>query len=98
MAIVNKLYVNLCLAALAVILAGCHHKPAPAAPISEAPAKIVLPSPTASLTAVPESVERGEPVELTWNTQNATAVTIDRVGTVSASGSKKITPQRSTTY
>lgn len=95
---VSKLYAGLCSLALIVILAGCHHKPAPAAPISEAPPKIVPPVPTASLKAVPESVERGQSVELNWNTQNATAVTIEGIGTVSASGSQKITPQSSTTY
>lgn len=94
---VDKLYAGLCSVALAVILAGCHHKVTPA-PISEAPPKIVPPSPTATLKSVPESVERGESVELTWNTQNATAVTIEGIGAVSASGSQKITPQSSTTY
>jgi len=95
---VNKLYASLYSVALAVILTGCHHKPAPAPPISEAPPKIVSPSPIASLTAIPESVQHGESVELTWNTQNATTVTIDGIGTVSASGSRKVTPQSSTTY
>lgn len=98
MPIVKKSYTGLCLVALMVILAGCHHKPAPAAPISEAPPKIISPVPTASLKAVPESVERGESVELNWSTQNATAVTIEGIGTVAASGSQKITPQSSTTY
>lgn len=95
---VDKLQAGLCSLVLIVILAGCHHKPTPAAPISEAPPKIVSPSPTASLKAVPESVERGESVELTWNTQNATEVTIEGIGAVSGSGSQKITPQSSTTY
>ena len=95
---VDQLYAGLCSVVLIVILAGCHHKPTPAAPITEAPPKVVPPLPTASLKAVPESVERGESVELNWNTQNATQVTIEGIGTVSASGSQKMTPQSSTTY
>lgn len=95
---VNKFYAGPCSVALLVVFAGCHHKVAPAPPISETPPKIVSPSPSASLKVVPESVERGESVELSWNTQNATAVTIEGIGTVSASGSQKITPQSSTTY
>ena len=95
---INRLYAGLCSVALLVILAGCHHKPTPAVPISEAPPKIVPPSPTAVLKAIPESVQRGESVELNWNTQNATAVTIEGIGTVSASGSQRIAPQSSTTY
>lgn len=95
---INKLHVSLCWVGLAVLLAGCQHKATPAAPISEAPPKIVPESPTVSLTAVPESVERGQSVELTWNTQNATAVTIDGIGTVAGSGSQKVTPESSTTY
>lgn len=94
---IDTLSTGLCSVALAIVLAGCHHKMSTVAPV-EAPPKIAPPSPIASLTATPEAVERGAPVELSWNTQNATAVTIDGMGTVSASGSQKITPENSTTY
>lgn len=94
----HKTLVCLCSLALAMILAGCHHKVAPAPPVSEAPPKIVTPAPTATLTATPNAIDRGESFELAWSTQNAAAVTIEGIGTVSASGSQQITPENSTTY
>ena len=95
---VHKTLVCLCCVALAMILSGCHHKVAPASPVSEAPPKIVPPAPTATLTATPDAIDRGGSLELAWSTQNATAVTIDSIGTVSSSGSQKVTPESSTTY
>ncbi len=56
------------------------------------------PAPTASLTASPATVEKGQPVTLTWQTSNATDVTIDGLGTVEASGTRQVTPADSTTY
>jgi len=95
---VHKTLVCLCCVALAMILSGCHHKVAPAPPVSEASPKIVPPVPTATLTATPDAIDRGGSFELVWSTQNAMAVTIDGIGTVSASGSQKVTPESSTTY
>ena len=46
----------------------------------------------------PDTVDKGQPAELSWNTQNASTVTIDGIGTVPATGSRKITPDSSTTY
>jgi peptidoglycan-associated lipoprotein len=82
---------------LAVAVSGCRHQ-TPVAKNNPVNTQPPAPSPTASLTATPESVDRGRPVQLSWNTQNATSVTIDGIGTVSASGSRTITPQNSTTY
>lgn len=45
----NQLCAGLCSIALAIILAGCHHKISPVVPISQAPPKAAPPSPTASL-------------------------------------------------
>jgi len=88
------------LSALAVLFGfaatGCHHKIAAATPAPPPPA--AAPAPVASISVSPESVERGQTAELTWNTQNATTVSIDGLGTVDASGSKQITAQESTTY
>lgn len=84
-------------AALAfTIMTGCHHNPA----VSKAtpPPPPTPASPSATLTVTPDTVDRGQPAQLTWNTQNATTVNIEGIGTVSASGSKAITPQNSTTY
>ena len=95
---VHKTLGCLCCVALAMILSGCHHKVALAPPVSEAPPKIVPPAPTATLTATPDAIDRGGSLELAWSTQNATDVTIDGIGSVSASGSQKVTPASSATY
>lgn len=84
--------------ALGFACTGCHHKMTaakPATPPTPAPAPV---APVANLTVSPESVERGQTAQLSWDTQNAANVTIDGIGTVSASGSQQITAQDSTTY
>src|SRR5579864_2157961 len=83
-------------AALAGILflAGCARKQAKATPPAPAPP----PTPTASLTAAPGDIQQGESVQLSWNTSNATDITISGLGTVSASGTQTVSPQDSTTY
>ncbi|HYL16474.1 MAG TPA: peptidoglycan-associated lipoprotein Pal [Terriglobales bacterium] len=55
-------------------------------------------APTASLTANPNTVEKGQSTTLTWETTNATDVTIDGIGAVKPSGSQQVTPTDSTTY
>jgi peptidoglycan-associated lipoprotein len=75
-------------------LAGCNKKAAKATPPSPPPPA----SPTATLAANPAVIEQGQSTTLMWNTQNATDVAIDGVGSVSGSGSKTITPSSSTTY
>lgn len=84
--------------ALAIILAGCHHQVTPAAPVSEAAPPPPPAAPTATLAATPDAIDRGASVALTWNTQNATSITIDGIGAVSASGSQNVMPESSTTY
>ncbi len=74
--------------------AGCSKKAAKATP----PAPPAPPAPTATLAANPAVIEQGQTTTLTWQTGNATDVTIDGVGTVSASGSKTVTPGESMTY
>jgi peptidoglycan-associated lipoprotein len=93
----RKFSVLLIAIAFAVVVSGCRHQ-TPAAKNSPVNTQPPAPSPVANLTASPENVDRGHPVQLSWNTQNATSVTIDGIGTVSASGSRTITPQNSTTY
>lgn len=56
------------------------------------------PAPTVSLTASPSVIERGQSSTLTWETQNASDITIDSIGAVAASGSHTVTPGESTTY
>ncbi len=55
-------------------------------------------TPTASLSASPNTVDKGQATTLTWQTTNATDVSIDGIGTVETSGSRQVTPADSTTY
>ena len=50
-------------------------------------------------TATPESITLGESSILSWETKNATTITIDQdVGTVSAKDTKEVSPEETTTY
>lgn len=79
------------------IIAGCHHN-TPIAKKDTNPPKITAPSPTAALKVTPDTVQKGQSAELSWSTQNAATVNIEGIGTVSASGTQRITPASSTTY
>ena len=79
---------------LLLVIAGCHKKhPAPPPPPPPPP-----PAPTASISANPSTVNAGQSTQLTWQTDNATDVSIEGVGKVQASGSQTLTPTDSTTY
>lgn len=88
-------WVFLLLTVSALMFAGaCKKKVQPApAPPPPPPA-----APTASLTANPTTVEKGQPVTLSWQTSNATDVSIEGIGAVNPSGSQQVTPADSTTY
>ncbi len=75
-------------------LGACKKKVAPPPPPPPPPPA----APTASLTANPSTVDKGQATTLTWETQNANNVSIDGLGTVEASGSRQVTPEDSTTY
>jgi peptidoglycan-associated lipoprotein len=77
-----------------MFLSACKKKPAPPPPPPPPPP----PAPTASLTASPNSVDKGQSTTLTWQTTNATDVSIDGIGAVQPSGSQQVTPADSTTY
>jgi len=77
-----------------MMLGACKKKVAPPPPPPPPPPA----APTASLTASPDSVEKGQSTTLTWQTTNATDVSIEGIGAVQASGSQQTTPQDSTTY
>ena len=83
--------------AAAVFTVGCKKKvtpPPPPPPPAPAPAR-----PTVTLQANPTSVNKGESSTLSWNSTDATQLSIDPgVGTVTAEGSTKVTPSDSTTY
>src|SRR3954469_14312904 len=77
-----------------LFLGACHKKqPPPPPPPPPAPA-----APTASLTASPETIDKGQSTTLTWQTTNATDVSIDGIGAVQPSGTQQVTPAESTTY
>ena len=84
------------IAALSLLLAvaGCHKKPKPV----PAPPPPPPPSPTASISANPATITAGQSTQLTWQTDNATDVSIEGIGKVQASGSQTVTPTDSTTY
>lgn len=90
----NALTVLVALAAL-LLSAGCAKKTAKVTP----PAPPSPPAaPTATLAANPTVVQQGQSTTLTWQTSNASQITIAGLGTLPASGSRSIVPSASTTY
>jgi peptidoglycan-associated lipoprotein len=85
----------LCVLGAIMFLGACHKKTAPPPPPPPPPPAA---APTASLSASPETVQKGQSTTLTWQTSNATDVSIDGIGAVQASGSQQVTPTDSTTY
>jgi peptidoglycan-associated lipoprotein len=85
-----------CAAILAGVLSlsACNKKAARATPPPPPPP----PAPTATLAANPAVIEQGQSTTLTWQTNNATEINIDGIGSVMASGSRTVTPGTSTTY
>ena len=89
----------------AVFAAGCGKKP-PIAPPPPPPAATTKPAPTtpgtptiASFEVEPSSIERGQSAVVRWSVSNATAIAIDQgIGTVDASGSRRVVPAETTTY
>jgi len=78
----------------------CKH-PTPPPPPAPAPiaAPVPPPAPTITLRANPATVERGQPVTLTWEARNAANVQIDPgVGAVMATGNRMLNPTSSVTY
>jgi peptidoglycan-associated lipoprotein len=85
-------------ASLAAILtvAGCHKKhPAPPPPPAPPPA---APAPTATITASPETINPGQESVLTWQTTDASNVSIVGLGTVASSGTQSVRPTQTTSY
>jgi peptidoglycan-associated lipoprotein len=77
-----------------MFLGACAKKvPPPPPPPPPAPT-----APTASLSANPNTIDQGQSTTLTWQTTNATDVSIEGIGPVDMSGSRQVTPAESTTY
>jgi peptidoglycan-associated lipoprotein len=77
-----------------LMLGACKKKAAPPPP----PPPPAPPSPTASVSVSPDTVQKGQSATLSWQTSNATDVSIDGIGAVQASGSQSVSPGDSTTY
>jgi peptidoglycan-associated lipoprotein len=81
------------LAAL-VMLGACHKKTAPPPP----PPAPSAAAPTASISVSPDTIPQGESATLSWQTSNASDVSIDGIGAVQPSGTQQVTPTDSITY
>jgi peptidoglycan-associated lipoprotein len=94
--------VTIILTLSAVVLLGACHK---AKVATTAPPPPLPAAPSASLTASPERLEKGQSTMLTWETANANEVSIDAagittetLGSLQSKGSMQVTPTDSTTY
>ncbi len=77
-------------------LSGCHKKtPAPPPPPPPPPPAV---QPTASITATPNVIDRGQATVLTWKTTDATTVSMSGIGSVPTSGTQNVSPNDSTTF
>ena len=84
--------------AAAVFTFGCGKKQVAAPPPPPAPAPAPA-RPTVTLQASPSSINKGESATLSWNSTDATKLSIaPEVGDVTAQGSTKVTPSDTTTY
>jgi peptidoglycan-associated lipoprotein len=77
-----------------MLLGACHKKTAPPPPPPPPPAA----SPTAAISVSPDTIQTGQSATLTWQTTNATDVSIDGIGAVQPSGSQQVSPTDSATY
>jgi len=75
-------------------IGGCKNKVQPAPP----PPPPSPPAPTASISVSPSSIQAGQSASLTWQTTNATDVSIDGFGAVNPNGSQTVSPSDSTSY
>jgi peptidoglycan-associated lipoprotein len=77
-----------------LMLGACGKKKTPPPPPPPPPP----PVPTASISVDPSSIQAGQSANLTWQTSNATDVSIDGIGAVQPNGSQSVSPSDSTTY
>jgi peptidoglycan-associated lipoprotein len=76
-----------------IMLGACKKKVTPPPPPPPPP-----PAPTASISVNPTSIQQGQSATLTWQTANATDVSIEGIGAVQTSGSQTVSPSDSTNY
>src|SRR5580658_97171 len=96
--------IGICLT-LAMFAAGCKKKtpPPPPPPPAPAPAPAPAPPPAAptitEFVAEPSSIERGQSSTLRWGVTDANNISIDNgIGSVQATGTRRVFPSDSTTY
>ena len=77
-----------------LMLGACGKKKTPPPPPPPPPP----PAPTASISVDPSTIQTGQSATLTWQTGNATDVSIDGIGAVQPNGSQSVSPTDSTTY
>jgi peptidoglycan-associated lipoprotein len=75
-------------------LGACGKKATPPPPPPPPPP----PAPTASISVSPNTIQAGQSASLTWQTSNATDVSIDGIGAVQPNGSQSVSPTDSMTY
>jgi peptidoglycan-associated lipoprotein len=91
----NWVLLTIALGAL-LMLGACGKKAAPTPPPPPPPPAAA--APTASISVSPNSIQAGQSASLTWQTTNATDVSIDGIGAVQPNGSQSVSPTDSTTY
>ncbi len=84
----------ICALGALMTLSACGKKATPPPPPPPPPP----PAPTASISVSPNSIQAGQSASLTWQTSNATDVSIDGIGAVQPNGSQSVSPTDSTTY
>lgn len=83
------------LASVLIFGVACKKKVAPPPPPPPPPAAA---APTATITANPMTIDKGQTTTLSWKTTDATDITIEGLGSVPTSGVKAVNPTESTTY
>jgi len=84
----------ICALGALLTLGACGKKAVPPPPPPPPPP----PAPTASISVNPNTIQAGQSASLTWQTGNATDVSIDGIGAVQPNGSQSVSPSDSTTY
>ncbi len=84
----------ICALGALLTLGACGKKAVPPPPPPPPPPA----APTASISVDPNTIQAGGSASLTWQTSNATDVSIDGIGAVQPNGSQSVSPSDSTTY
>lgn len=99
----RQLVVAILAMSLLAAASGCKKKapapPPPPPPVKQEEPPPPPPKPTASFSAEPATIERGQCATLRWSVENSTQVAINPgVGNVNASGTQRVCPTSTTTY